>query len=268
MPESRKYRVEPDKTCDLSRWDSNDDGSLDKEKTSKDFADLHERFIELTQLLYAEHKRGLLVVLQGMDTSGKDSATRAVFGGVSPTGINAVSFKQPSAEELSHDFLWRVHRHAPERGEITIFNRSHYEDVLIVRVHDLVPEKRWKARYEHIRNFERLLVDEGAVIVKFYLHISKDFQKERLQKRLDDPKKHWKFNPGDLVEREKWPEYRKAYEDALGKCSTEDAPWYVIPSERRWFRDWLMTKILVETLEGLDMKYPKVDFDPANIKIP
>lgn len=265
MPEIADYRVRPGSPCDLSDWKSDDDGGLDKAAAARSFAKLHARFVELTELLYAERRHGLLVVLQGMDTSGKDSATRAVFSGVSPTGIDATSFKAPTPEELAHDFLWRVHRHAPPRGEIALFNRSHYEDVLVVRVHKLVPARQWRTRYAHINAFERLLADEGAVIVKLFLHISKDYQKQRLQKRLDNPRKHWKFDPADLAERERWSEYRGAYEDALGKCSTEHAPWYVIPAEKRWFRDWLMTSVLVSTLEALEMKYPKATFDPAAI---
>ncbi len=260
-----QFRVEPGSAVDLKRWEPDDDDPRDKEATQAEFAELHERFIELTELLYAERKHALLVVLQGMDTSGKDSTTRAVFGGVSPTGIDATSFKAPSETELAHDFLWRVHPHAPARGEIAIFNRSHYEDVLIVRVRQLVPEERWKARYEHINAFEHLLADEGVTIVKLFLHISKAYQKERLQKRVDNPKKHWKFDPNDLVERQRWSDYQAAYEDVLSQCSTRHAPWYVIPAEKRWFRDWLITKVLVQTLERLEMKYPPARFGPQEI---
>lgn len=253
--------------CRLDAWACDDDAGWKKEACTADFERLHERFVELTQLLYAERRHGLLVVLQGMDTSGKDSATRAVFEGVSPTGIDATSFKAPTLEELGHDFLWRVHRHAPGAGEIAIFNRSHYEDVLIVRVHNLVPAERWQRRYEHINAFEKMLADEGATIVKFYLHISKEYQKERLQKRLAEPDKQWKFNPRDLRERALWSDYQAAYEEALARCSTPHAPWYVIPAEKRWFRDWLITCVLVETLESLAMRYPPPSFDPATIVI-
>ncbi len=261
------YRVKPGSQPHLSDWPTDDDAGRDKSATQAEFEELHERFIELTELLYAQKEHGLLVVLQGMDTSGKDSTTRAVFGGVSPTGIDAISFKAPSEIERSHDFLWRIHPHAPARGEIAIFNRSHYEDVLIARVKQLVPEKRWKARYGHINAFEQLLADEGVAIVKFFLHISKDYQKQRLQKRLDNAKKHWKFDPSDLVERGRWSAYAQAYEDALGRCSTPHAPWYVIPAEKRWFRDWLITKVLVHTLERLEMRYPPARFNPADIRI-
>lgn len=267
MFKTEHYRVKPGKKASLTDWPSDGHASLDKDRAAEEFASWHERFIQLTELLYAERKHALLVVLQGMDTSGKDSATRAVFGGVSPTGVDATSFKAPTDAELSHDFLWRVHAHTPGRGEIAIWNRSHYEDVLIVRVKELAPKKRWQARYDHINAFEKLLADEGVIILKFYLHISKDFQKERLQKRLDDAEKHWKFNPGDLAERARWNDYMAAYEDALQRCSTQYAPWYVIPAEKRWFRDLLITRILVERLEALKMTNPSVDFDPKKIKI-
>jgi PPK2 family polyphosphate:nucleotide phosphotransferase len=269
MIKTERFRIEPDrKKLDLSEWKSNDDGGLDKDAGGAEFRKLQERFVELTKLLYAESKHSLLIIFQGMDTSGKDSSTRALFHDVSPTGVDATSFKAPTARELSQDFLWRVHHHVPPRGDIAIFNRSHYEDVLIVRVKNLVSEKQWKARYEHINAFERLLADEGTSIVKFYLHVSKEYQKERLQARLDNPDKHWKFNPGDLAERERWKNYIEAYEDALRKCSTAHAPWYVIPAEKRWYRDLVAVSILVETLEQLDMKYPIPQFNPAAIQIP
>jgi PPK2 family polyphosphate:nucleotide phosphotransferase len=269
MIKTSRYRIDTDsRRVDLSEWKTDDDGGLSKDAAQAEFRTLQERFVELTRLLYAESKHGLLIVFQGMDTSGKDSSTRALFHDVSPTGVDATSFKAPTAPELGRDFLWRVHQHVPPRGDIAIFNRSHYEDVLIVRVHELVPTKRWKARYDHINAFEKLLADEGTTIVKFYLHVSKQYQKERLQKRLADPKKHWKFNPGDLAERERWTDYMEAYEDALRKCSTHHAPWFVIPAEKRWFRDLLMGTILVETLEALGMSYPVPSFNPAAIVIP
>lgn len=269
MINTGRYRIDADsKKVDLADWKSSDDGGLSKDAGLAEFESLQDRFVQLTKLLYAESRHSLLIVFQGMDTSGKDSSTRALFRNVSPAGVDATSFKAPTAAELSQDFLWRVHRHVPPRGDIAIFNRSHYEDVLIVRVKDLVPARHWKARYDHINAFEKLLADEGTVIVKFYLHISKKYQKERLQKRLDDPEKRWKFNPGDLAERERWPEYAEAYEDALRKCSTGHAPWYVIPAEKRWYRDLVMATVLVETLEALDMKYPIPLFNPAAIVIP
>lgn len=268
MIKLKRFRVEPNQPVRLSEWQPSEDGEIRKDEGIAAFERLQERFVEQTKLLYAENRRGLLIVFQGMDTSGKDSSTRALFRNVSPTGVKATSFKAPSADELAHDFLWRVHENTPARGQIAIFNRSHYEDVLIVRVRQLVPESRWKARYEHIRAFEQLLADEGTVIVKFYLHISREYQKERLQVRLDEPNKRWKFNPSDLIERQRWNDYMAAYEDALSRCSTHDAPWYVVPAEKRWFRNLVMATVLVETLDSLDMRYPVPTFDPAAISIP
>jgi len=179
------------------------------------------------------------------------------MSGVNPQGVRVSSFKKPTPEELAHDFLWRVHQEAPQRGMIGIFNRSHYEDVLVVRVHNLVPQAVWQTRYEHINNFERLLVDSGVTILKFYLHISKDEQKERLQARLDKPHKRWKFNPGDLAERKLWNDYRRAYETALTKCSTGAAPWYIVPANNKWYRNLLISETIVETLGSLKMEYPE-----------
>lgn len=267
MRELDSYRIGPEDRVNLKKFAPDDDGGWDKDKGQAEFQKLHERLIELEALLYAEGKHALLVVLQGMDTSGKDSTTRAVFSGLNPASVDVVSFKVPTEEERGHDFLWRIHQHCPRRGQLVIFNRSHYEDVIVVRVKKLVDEKRWKARFDHINAWERLLSDEGTIVRKFFLHISKDYQKERLQKRLDDTTKNWKFQPGDLVERRSWDEYQAAYEDALARCSTKDAPWYVIPAERRWYRDLLVTRVLVETLEGLKMRYPKPAFDPASFNI-
>jgi PPK2 family polyphosphate:nucleotide phosphotransferase len=196
------------------------------------------------------------MVLQAMDTGGKDSTIRHVFDGVNPQGVKVANFKRPTREELAHDYLWRIHRHTPARGKIVVFNRSHYEDVLVVRVHNLVPPEIWKRRYDHINAFERMLVDEGTTILKFYLHISKEEQRERLQARLDRPHKRWKFNRGDLKERALWDDYMAAYEAMLSKTSTDWAPWYIIPSDRKWYRNLVIATILVQTLQGLDMQYP------------
>lgn len=267
MKNFERYRIEPKSKVDLDHWKTNDDGGLDKEAGQAEFAQLHERLIELEALLYADGRHSLLVVLQGMDTSGKDSTTRAVFSGLNPAAVDVISFKRPSEIEVGHDFLWRIHANCPRKGQITVFNRSHYEDVLVVRVKNLVEERRWKQRYSHINAFEELLHDEGTHVLKFYLHISKDYQKERLQKRLDDPEKLWKFDANDLVERKRWDDYRAAYEDALGRCSPGHAPWYVVPAERRWFRDLLISRVIVEKLESLGLKYPKPDFDPTKINV-
>jgi PPK2 family polyphosphate:nucleotide phosphotransferase len=217
---------------------------------------LTERLDELQRRLYAEGSRAVLVVLQGRDASGKDGTLRRVFGPLDPLGVTATSFKAPTEEELRHDYLWRIHRAVPARGTIGVFNRSHYEDVLVVRVRRLVPESVWRPRYEQINLFERILVENGTVIVKFLLHISREEQRERLLARLDDPEKHWKFNAGDLVERERWDEYTAAYREMLERTSTAIAPWYVVPADGKRTRDVLVARTLVETLEGMDPRWP------------
>jgi PPK2 family polyphosphate:nucleotide phosphotransferase len=218
---------------------------------------LNKRLEELQELLFAERKHKILIILQAMDTGGKDGVIRHVFDGVNPQGVRVASFKAPSSIELDHDYLWRIHQNTPGKGEVVIFNRSHYEDVLVVRVHELVPPERWKKRYEHINNFEKMLSDEGTLILKFFLNISFAEQCERLISRIDEPDKQWKFNPGDLEERKLWKNYQEAYEDVLNKTSTEWAPWYVIPSDRKWYRDLIISSILVDSLESLKMEYPK-----------
>jgi PPK2 family polyphosphate:nucleotide phosphotransferase len=217
--------------------------------------------------MYAEAKHALLVVLQAMDAGGKDSTIRNVFGPINPQGCKVINFKAPNDVELKHDFLWRIHENTPRLGYLGVFNRSYYEDVLVVRVKNLVPEKRWKERYDHINHFEKMLTDEGTTVVKLFLHISKDYQKERLQRRLERPDKFWKFDPSDLAERRRWDDYRKAYEDALSRCSTGYAPWYVIPAERRWYRNLLIARVLVQTLESLKMQYPEPKFDPKTMVV-
>lgn len=211
---------------------------------------------ELAYRLYAENRRSLLLVLQGMDTSGKDGTIRKATTGINPLSFNITAFKQPSVEELEHDFLWRIHKATPARGHIGIFNRSHYEDVLIVRVKKLVPDAVWKARYAMINAFERLLVENGTTIVKCFLHISKDEQRKRLQSRIDNPHKRWKFDLGDLADRRHWDDYQQAYEDAVNECNTADAPWHIIPSDRKWYRNLAITRILRQTLEELDPHFP------------
>jgi PPK2 family polyphosphate:nucleotide phosphotransferase len=222
---------------------------------------------DLQYRLWAEHRRSLLVVLQGMDTAGKDGTIRHVFGPLNPQGVGVFGFKQPSAEELAHDYLWRIHQQTPGKGRIVIFNRSHYEDVLVVRVRGLVAEPVWRERYDQLNRFEELLVSSGTTILKFFLHISKAEQKERLQARLDDPAKRWKFSAGDLDERKRWPEYQAAYEDAISRCSTEHAPWFVIPADRKWYRNWAVSSIVREALERLNPQPPEAGFDPADITI-
>jgi len=264
-----RYRVKPKDHVDLSKWDPNDQRAFsgDKAEGRKLLLELNETLEELQELLYAEHKHRLLVVLQAMDTGGKDGTIRHVFEGVNPQGVRVASFKRPTAEELAHDYLWRVHKQTPGKGEIVIFNRSHYEDVLVVRVHSLVPKAVWSKRYDQINAFEHTLAEEGTTILKFYLHIDLDEQKERLQARLDEPSKHWKFDPADLKERKFWPQYMEAFEDVLSKTSTPWAPWYIVPANRKWYRNLVIGTVITETLKGLKMRHPEPDFDPAEITI-
>jgi len=256
-----RYLVKPGENVDLSKWEPNDKGDFKggKEEGLAEVETLNAKLEELQEVLYAEHRHKVLIVLQAMDTGGKDGAIRRVFDGVNPQGVRVASFKVPSEEELEHDYLWRVHQVVPGKGELVIFNRSHYEDVLVVRVHKLVPPEVWKKRYEQINAFERHLAENGTTLLKFYLHIDRQEQKERLQARLDDPTKLWKFRLGDLEERKLWREYTEAYEEALSKTSTDHAPWYIVPANRKWYRDLVISSVLVETLEKLDMKYPEPD---------
>jgi PPK2 family polyphosphate:nucleotide phosphotransferase len=233
-----------------------------KEKTES----LLDRITELQERLYAESKRSLLVVLQGRDTCGKDGTIRRVFDAVNPQGCVVTSFKKPSDLELSHDYLWRIHHAIPAKGTIGIFNRSHYEDVLVVRVRELVPRTVWAKRYQQINDFERMLSENGVTILKFFLHISRDEQKERLLARLEDPSKHWKFNEGDLAERALWDRYMGAYRDALAKCSTPWAPWYIVPADKKKVRDYLVAQTVVDTLARMAPRYPSVGGDVAKLK--
>ncbi len=255
---TEKYLVRPDQTIRMYDFDPNDSSEFEGKKKAGQAAlkDLNKEIEDLQELLYAEGKKRLLVVLQAMDTGGKDGTIRAVFEGVNPQGVRVASFKVPTWLELSHDYLWRVHSQTPRKGEIVIFNRSHYEDVLAVRVLNLMPEEVWSKRYQHIREFERLLVDEGTVILKFYLNIDLEEQARRFLARLEEPSKNWKFNPGDLDDRALWGDYMLAYEDLLNKTSTEWAPWYVIPSNKKWYRNLLIATIVRDTLVSMNMQYP------------
>ena len=255
----KQYLVKPESKVKLSQWDPNDTGDFKggKKEGLARLEKLNGKLETLQELLYAEHKHKVLIILQALDTGGKDGAIRRVFDGVNPAGVRVVSFKAPTPAELRHDFLWRVQKGVPDLGEMVIFNRSQYEDVLIVRVHNLVPPEVWQKRFEQINRFERTLAENGATILKFYLHIDLNEQKERLQARLDDPAKHWKFRLGDLEERKHWSEYMQAYEDVLNKTSTDYAPWYIVPANRKWFRDLVISSVLVDRLEGLKMKYPE-----------
>lgn len=264
-----RYRVAPNQSVDLNRWDPYDKSlfPISKKEGKKLLKDLNQELEDLQELLYAEGKHKILIVLQAMDAGGKDGTIRHVFEGVNPQGVKVASFKVPSKKEMAHDYLWRVHAQAPGKGEITIFNRSHYEDVLVVRVDELVPESVWSRRYEHIRSFEKILADEGTTILKFYLHINKEEQKERFQDRLDEPDKNWKFSLGDLEKRRQWEQYIQAYQDALGKTSTEYAPWYVIPANRKWYRNLVISNIIINTLKNLEMEFPEPEDDLSGVVI-
>src|SRR5215211_813666 len=262
------FRIKPGERMSLSERDPADTGALpDKSKakaqTARDAAVIN----ELQDRLYAEGQRALLVILQGTDTSGKDGTIRHVFNATGPLGVSVTSFRRPSEEELAHDFLWRAHLAAPRRGTIGIFNRSHYEDVLVAKVRKLASQKEIERRYDEINAFERILAENGTTILKFMLRISKAEQAERLQERLDDPKKRWKFNPSDLEDRALWDEYVAAYETVLERCSTKHAPWYVIPADRKWARNAAIARIVRTTLETMNPQYPEPDWDPKDFKV-
>ena len=264
------HRIKPGKSPKLHKIDTaaTADWSKGREAGEARALELNRELEALQELLYAEGKHRVLIVLQAMDTGGKDGVVRHVFEGVNPTGVRVASFKQPSTLELSHNYLWRYFQQLPKRGEIVIFNRSHYESVLVERVHEIVPKSVWKRRYGHIAEMEQALADEGTTILKFFLHISKEEQKRRLQARLDDREKLWKFSLGDLAEREHWESYMEAYEEAIEQTSSEDAPWYVIPADKKWYRDLVISQIIVDTLKRLDMKYPKPASGLDSVVIP
>jgi PPK2 family polyphosphate:nucleotide phosphotransferase len=244
--------------CELDQINSTaDSGKYDKDSAYKKIAKNARTMEEISRRLYAENQRSVLLILQGMDAAGKDSTVRTVTRGMNPLSLVVHSFKVPSDEERDHDFLWRIHQHAPRRGNIAIFNRSQYEDVLVVRVHDLAPETDWQQRYAQINDFERLLTETGTTILKCYLHISKDVQRKRLQARIDDPDSHWKVNLRDHEERTFWNQYRSAYNDAITRCNTEYAPWYIVPADRKWYRKLVVSELLLSTLQTMDPKYPR-----------
>jgi PPK2 family polyphosphate:nucleotide phosphotransferase len=262
-----RYWVKPGNKISLADYDPADTHGLKKQEAQEELAALQAKLNELQTLLYATEKYSLLIVLQGMDTGGKDGVIKHVIGAFNPQGCQVTNFKVPTSEELAHDFLWRIHKATPRKGMVGIFNRSHYEDVLVVRVEELVPESVWKKRYAAINAWEQLLADSGTVIVKFFLHISKEEQRRRLEDRLHDPTEQWKFRVGDLKAREKWDAYMAAYEDALNKCSTEYAPWYIIPADKKWFRNLLVSRILVETLSALKLEWPPLEPEAEGITI-
>jgi PPK2 family polyphosphate:nucleotide phosphotransferase len=251
-----QLRVKPGSRVKLSKWDADETFGRTKEDATEDMAKDLERLAVLQERLYAESKHGLLIVLQGIDAAGKDGTVTHVMSGFNPAGVNVTSYKVPNATELAHDYLWRIHQHTPARGEISIFNRSHYEDVLVVRVHGFAPEDVWRRRYDQINAFEQTLAEEGTTVLKFFLLISPSEQLQRFQDRIDDPSKRWKFKTADLEERKLWDQYTAAFEDALSKCSTDAAPWYVIPANRKWFRNLAVAQIVADELEKMDPQYP------------
>lgn len=252
------HRIAPGSKVDLGRLDPADTsaGPGDKATTQLTIFPMAEQLAELQNRLWARNDQSVLVVLQGIDTAGKGGTVKRVFGAVNPAGLRVTSFKAPTVTELDRDYLWRIHAEVPAGGEIGVFDRSHYEDVLAVRVMGLVPEKVWRRRYDHINAFEEMLVDEGTTVVKLLLHISKAEQAERLQARLDDPAKQWKFRSSDLDARAQWDEYEAAFAEMLERTSTDKAPWYVIPADKKWYRDWAVATIMIETLQGLDLSWP------------
>ncbi len=253
-----RLRVHPDKPPALRKIDpSSTPGVSGKAAAQREVEALGGEIAVLQDRLLAQRNRAVLVVLQAMDTGGKDGTVSHVFRGLNPEGVEVSYFKEPTPDELAHDFLWRVHARVPAKGVVGVFNRSHYEDVLVARVHRLVPKRTWRERYRAIRNFEALLTECGTTVLKLMLHISKDEQRKRLQDRLDDPTKRWKFNPGDLKERERWDDYMAAYEDALGATSTSGAPWYVVPADHEWYRNWAVSTLLLEALRDIDPQYPE-----------
>lgn len=265
------FRVTPGDKIKLDKLDPQDTphvGPDGREAAEARTLELNGRLEELQELLWAQGKHRVLVVLQAMDAGGKDGTIKHVFEHVNPSGVRVAAFKKPSEDEMGRDYLWRVHQEVPANGELVIFNRSHYEDVLVVRVMDLVPNSTWKKRFGHIRAFEELLVDEGTTVIKFFLHTSKEEQRERLQERLDRPEKNWKFDAGDLVHRERWDDYMEAFTDVLEETSTETAPWFIVPANRKWYRNLVISEVMVAALESLDMTYPAAPADIAEMTIP
>jgi len=262
-----KFRVNPGSKVILDEVDAGYRGEHEDKKSAQPELDQYsERLRALQYLMHAENKRSLLIILQGMDAAGKDGTISHVLSTLNPQGCRVYNFKTPSPEELAHDYLWRIHQATPRKGYVAVFNRSHYEDVLVVRVHNMVPKEVWSKRYDEINAFEEQLTNNGTHILKFYLHIDKEEQLARFKDRLDDPKRHWKISESDYAEREYWGEYQKAYEEAIGKCSTRNAPWYIIPSDHKWFRNLAVSQILVQTLESLNMKFPKPTVNIEEIK--
>ena len=265
-----RYWVRPGTKVDFGKVESDEKTLFQgagKEEFDPQFDALQLQLQILQKKLYAQNKHRVLVVMQAMDTGGKDGCIKHVFSRIDPQGIHVRSFKKPSEEEMSYDFLWRVHSKVPHRGQLVIFNRSHYEDIIAVRVKNIFPDDVWKRSQRHVIEFERMLAEEGTTIVKIFLHISKEEQKRRLEARLENPAKQWKMNPDDLVDRARWDDFMTAYEDVITKTSTEFAPWYVVPSDRKWYRNLCVARIMLDTLKKLNMEFPPIDWDPKSIKI-
>jgi PPK2 family polyphosphate:nucleotide phosphotransferase len=265
-----RYWVKPGAQVEFERFESGEKAlfkGAGKSEFDAQFDELQDQLQELQKMLYAQHRHRVLVVMQAMDTGGKDGCIKHVFSRIDPQGIHVRSFKKPSAEELDHDFLWRIHSKVPSTGQLVIFNRSHYEDIIAVRVKKIYPDEVWKRRQRHVIEFERMLAEEGTTIVKIFLHISKEEQKKRLESRLQNPRKHWKFNPDDLADRARWEEFMGAYEDVISKTSTEFAPWYIVPADRKWYRNLCVARIMLDTLKKLNMDFPAIDWDPKAIRI-
>ena len=255
------------KKFEIKEYDSSHSPDASKDAAAAEIASLRLRLDELQNLMYADGRFGMLIVLQAIDAGGKDGTIKSVFREVGPLGCSVVSFGVPTKPELAHDYLWRYHREAPERGNMVIFNRSHYESVLVERVRNIAPRDVWKARYDQINRFESYLSSQGTVVMKFFLHISKDEQRQRLQARVDDPKKRWKFRMGDLDDRKLWDHHQAAFEDMVGNCNTEEAPWHVVPADHNWYRDLVIARALVEKLESLDLRYPEAEAGVAGLTI-
>lgn len=270
MIETEKYRVKPGQRIDISKLDPDGESTAEikKGRSKEETKDLTKKLDMLQEKLFAEHKHKLLILLQAMDTGGKDGVISRIFEGVNPSGVRVAHFKQPSEEEMERGFLWRYYQQIPKEGEMVIFNRSQYEGVLVERVHNLVPKAIWEKRYEEINEFEKILVQENITVLKFFLYINQEEQKKRLEERLADPSKEWKFSNDDLMERKYWNEYMKAYEAVLNNTSTKNSPWYAVPSNHRWLRDLIVSSIIVEKLESFKMEYPKLSKSVRPVKIP
>jgi PPK2 family polyphosphate:nucleotide phosphotransferase len=268
MPEPIDHRIRPGDTVDLAAIAPRQDGGWDKDEGKAEAKRHRDRIIDLQARLWAESRQSVLVVLQAMDGGGKDSTVRRVFRGVNPQGVRVTSFKRPTEEELAHDFLWRVHKVTPEAGQIAVFNRSHYEDVLVVRVRGIAEESVWRPRFAHINAFESLLATSGTRVLKFFLHISREEQRVRLEKRLTREDKHWKWEPGDLEDRERWDDYQAAYAEAIERTSTDAAPWHVVPADRRWYRDIVVARTIADALEDMDPQWPEPHAELATVTVP